>query len=81
LPSPLIETTHHHVEQDGRVWTIDVFDGPPRDLVLAEIATSDIHGTLRAPQWLGEEVTHDPVYRHFEIHAGEPMGWAELGTR
>jgi CYTH domain-containing protein len=50
--------------------------------VLAEIAPSDIHGTLKAPQWLGEEVTQEPVYRHAEIiHAGDRVGSVGLLVR
>ncbi|MCP5401649.1 MAG: CYTH domain-containing protein [Novosphingobium sp.] len=46
----------------GANWEIDVFDGPHRGLVLAEIELAEGGDIPERPGWLGEEVTHEERY-------------------
>lgn len=61
---PLIEKIRHHLMHDGRVWTVDEFQGHRQGMLLAEceLDASDQH--LNLPDWVGLEVTDDPAYRN-----------------
>jgi adenylate cyclase len=60
--SGLIEK-HRHVGVVGEhQWEVDVFLGANAGLVLAEIELDEEGEAFTRPDWLGEEVTHDPRY-------------------
>ena len=59
---PLIEKTRHFVEVGRHTWEIDVFEGDNAGLIVAEIELDDAEETFEQPDWVGEEVTHDPRY-------------------
>ena len=50
------------MERDGHTWEIDVFEGENRGLILAEIELEHRDEAYTRPEWLGEEVSHDPRY-------------------
>ncbi|RMG29402.1 MAG: CYTH domain-containing protein [Gammaproteobacteria bacterium] len=58
----LIEKTRHEVPVGRHVWEIDVFGGANAGLVLAEIELEAADEPFERPEWLGEEVSHDPRY-------------------
>lgn len=68
--APPITKVRHEVEDAGRLWEVDVFDGANAGLVIAETELHDLHEPLVLPAWLGPEVTGDPrlsnnaLYRH-----------------
>jgi adenylate cyclase len=59
---PLIEKVRHIVPLGKHVWEIDVFAGENAGLVVAEIELHDENEAFEKPNWIGDEVTHDPRY-------------------
>ena len=59
---PLIDKTRHHVEHGGHLWEIDEFYGDNAGLIVAEIELESTDESFDMPQWLGDEVSHDPRY-------------------
>lgn len=59
---PLIEKTRYEVPLGAHTWEIDVFEGDNQGLVVAEIELSSPDEAFEHPDWLGDEVSHDPRY-------------------
>jgi adenylate cyclase len=59
---PLIEKTRYRVAWHGVVWEIDEFVGENQGLTIAEVELTDPEQVLDLPNWIGEEVSHDPRY-------------------
>lgn len=58
----MVEKTRHYVEEQGRTWEVDVFDGDNAGLVVAEIELDHEHEQFPLPEWAGKEVSDDPRY-------------------
>jgi adenylate cyclase len=59
-----VEKRRHTISVPGGIAEIDVFDGPLRGLVMADIefdAAADAR-VFKPPAWFGREVTDDPRY-------------------
>lgn len=59
---PLIEKTRYHVRHHDRLWEIDVFAGDNAGLVVAEVELESADAVITLPDWIGEDVSHDPRY-------------------
>ncbi len=59
---PLIDKVRHVVPYGKHIWEIDVFAGENAGLVVAEIELQNEYEAFEKPEWIGEEVTHDPRY-------------------
>ncbi|MBF0097844.1 MAG: CYTH domain-containing protein [Magnetococcales bacterium] len=59
---PLIEKIRYQVEHDGLLWEVDEFRGANAGLLLAEVELGSESEEILLPEWLGEEVSHDPRY-------------------
>lgn len=59
---PLIEKTRYRIPHAGLTWEVDVFAGDNAGLVVAEVELQDERQDIPLPDWVGEEVTHDPRY-------------------
>jgi adenylate cyclase len=59
---PLIHKTRYSLTCFGFRWTVDEFQSPRAGLVLAEIEIPSAECIFGRPDWIGEEVTHDPSY-------------------
>jgi CYTH domain-containing protein len=59
---PLIEKVRYRLEYSGLIWEIDEFGGENAGLILAEVELSDANQAIAIPDWIGEEVSHDPRY-------------------
>lgn len=59
---PWIQKTRYQIEQAGLVWEIDEFAGENSGLILAEVELTDSNQAIALPNWIGEEVSHDPRY-------------------
>jgi adenylate cyclase len=59
---PLIEKRRHRIPYGGMLWEVDEFFGDNAGLVLAEIELESEEQKFHKPDWIGEEVTHDPRY-------------------
>jgi len=58
----VLSKRRHEVLQNGLRWEVDVFDPPHAGLVLAELEAPDAAQAANLPDWVGEEVTGDPLY-------------------
>lgn len=52
----------HRVTVGNHVWDVDEFTGPHQGLWLAEVELSRPDEPFVRPDWIGEEVSHDPRY-------------------
>ena len=59
---PLIDKTRHTQTVRNTVWEVDEFHGDNSGLVVAEVELASEEQPFDRPDWLGEEVTHDPRY-------------------
>ena len=59
---PLIEKKRYRISFEGMVWEVDEFQGENAGLVVAEIELASEDQVFAKPEWIGEEVTHDPRY-------------------
>jgi len=59
---PLIDKTRHYVEHAGHVWEIDEFYGDNAGLMVAEIELNAVDEAFELPEWVGENVSHEPKY-------------------
>ena len=48
-------------------WEVDVFQGDLLGLYLAEVELESLHQNIELPDWVGEEVTHDPQYLNVNL--------------
>ena len=71
----LIEKTRYRIEERGVVFELDVFDGANAGLVVAEVELSHEEEDFFRPEWLGEEVSHDPRYRNSELSSCPYSSW------
>lgn len=60
--SPLIEKYRHKIELNGLVWEVDEFLGENRGLIIAEVELRNADQAIDLPDWIGEDVSHDPRY-------------------
>ena len=59
---PLISKIRHRVTHEGTLWEVDVFGGENAGLVVAEVELTHPEEQVALPDWVGDEVTHDPRY-------------------
>ena len=60
---PVISKTRYYVRDPiHQVWEVDIYKGKNKGLVVAEIELEDARQVVRAPKWIGREVTHDKRY-------------------
>lgn len=57
-----IEKTRYKYVCGGKIWDVDIFHGSNRGLYLAEIELDDPDQAIDFPEWVAEEVSHDPRY-------------------
>ena len=73
---PVIEKRRYHCEHAGHTWEIDVFEGDNAGLVVAEIELGDENEHFECPDWLGEDVSHDPRYYNVSLLKHPFKEWA-----
>jgi CYTH domain-containing protein len=59
---PLLEKKRYALEHQGLTWKIDEFLCANQGLILAEVELAHEEQEIRLPEWVGEEVSHDPRY-------------------
>lgn len=72
---PFIEKMRHYVEHAGHWWEIDIFEGANAGLELAEIELGHEREAFERPDWIGEEVSHDPRYYNNNLVRNPYRGW------
>ena len=71
----LIEKTRYRMDARGVVFEVDVFEGANAGLVVAEVELNHEEEDFFRPEWLGEEVSHDPRYRNSELSSRPYSSW------
>ncbi|MBD1841995.1 CYTH domain-containing protein [Cyanobacteria bacterium FACHB-63] len=59
---PLIEKNRHKIELNGLLWEVDEFLGENCGLIIAEVELRNADQAIDLPDWIGEDVSHDPRY-------------------
>ncbi|MBD2079628.1 CYTH domain-containing protein [Leptolyngbya sp. FACHB-17] len=60
--APLIEKYRHKIELNGLIWEVDEFLGENHGLIIAEVELRNADQAIDLPDWIGEDVSHDPRY-------------------
>lgn len=58
----VIHKTRMRLPQGQHLWEIDVFQGANDGLIVAEIELESEDTPIDLPDWIGEDVSHDPRY-------------------
>ncbi len=59
----VIQKIRYEVRDEfGQTWDVDEFISPNEGLILAEIELTNEHQDISLPDWIGNEVSHDPQY-------------------
>ena len=78
---PLIEKTRYLVRHGKHTWEVDIFEGDNAGLMVAEIELSDEHEPFEKPDWVGEEVSHDPRYYNVSLVEHPYKDWSAKDQR
>jgi adenylate cyclase len=70
-----IEKRRHYVEVGGRTFEVDEFLGDNAGLVVAELELEEAGAAFERPEWLGEEVTHEPRYYNLALASRPYRSW------
>ena len=77
---PLIEKTRYRVRVEGTLWEVDAFAGDNAGLVVAEVELAAEDQPFVRPNWLGDEVTHDPRYFNSNLAVQPYTRWQRGGV-
>ncbi len=72
---PLIEKIRYKITQDNLIWEIDEFQGENKGLIIAEVELQNENQTINIPDWVGEEVSHDPKYYNVNLTKHPYQTW------
>lgn len=70
-----IDKIRYRIPHAGHLWEVDVFSGANQGLVLAEIELASEDEAFARPDWLGEEVSHDPRYFNSQLSRQPFSSW------
>lgn len=74
--SGVIEKLRRVVNYRGTVWEVDEFLGENTGLIVAEVELEHEDQPIHKPDWVGEEVTHDPRYFNSSLSAKPFKLWS-----
>lgn len=57
-----IRKTRYEIPYDNHTWEVDVFEGPLKGLILAELEVKSENEKFTIPDWVTENVSSDPKY-------------------
>jgi CYTH domain-containing protein len=63
----VVEKVRYDVNYEGHLFSVDVFEGENEGLVLAEVELQSEEEGIALPDWIGEEVTHNPRYHNSNL--------------
>lgn len=78
--TPPLAKKRHEIVHAGRLWQVDVFEGPLAGLIVAEVEMESPDAPLVLPDWVGREVTEDRRYRNSFLAGAGPADLAELAA-
>lgn len=70
-----IDKIRYRIPHAGHLWEVDVFSGANQGLVVAEIELASEEEPFSRPDWLGEEVSHDPRYFNSQLSRQPFSSW------
>ena len=73
----LIEKKRYKIPSGNHVWEVDEFFGDNQGLVVAEIELTSEEEAFVKPDWIGEEVSHDPKYINARLVQNPFSSWKE----
>lgn len=75
--APLIEKWRYQLTVGKHLWEIDEFLGDNAGLVLAEIELASETESFVMPQWVDQEVSHDPRYYNANLAKHPYRSWQD----
>ena len=73
--SNVIEKTRHYIEHQNHLWEVDEFHGKNQGLIVAEVELESESETFQRPDWVGDEVSHDPRYYNINLTKTPYENW------
>ncbi len=70
-----VEKTRYKIIYKGKIWEVDEFHGENDGLILAEIELNNEKEIFELPEWIEEEVTHDPRYYNSNLASNPYKQW------
>ncbi|KKD39210.1 MAG: CYTH domain-containing protein [Limnoraphis robusta] len=74
---PFIEKKRHKISFGNLIWEVDEFLGDNQGLIIAEVELSDPNQIIEIPDWISEEVSHDPRYYNSNLVKNPYRQWEE----
>lgn len=71
-----IDKIRYRIPHASHLWEVDVFSGANQGLVVAEIELASEDEPFSRPDWLGEEVSHDPRYFNSQLSRTPFSSWS-----
>ena len=78
---PIIDKHRFTIPFRGFTWEVDEFHGENEGLVVAEIELPSEDAVFEKPDWIGEEVTHDPRYYNSNLVKNPFKDWKKVSSR
>ena len=75
---PLIEKYRTKIEINEITWEVDEFVGENDGLVIAEVELKDENQIIVLPDWIGEEVSGNPIYNNSYLVKNPYKTWQKL---
>jgi len=72
---PIIEKTRYTIPIGDYTWEVDEFHGANERLVMAEVELDREDEKPPLPDWLGQEVSHDPRYYNANLVKNPFKNW------
>jgi adenylate cyclase len=72
---PLVEKKRHRIATHGLIWEVDEFYGDNAGLVVIEVELACATQKVVKPDWVGEEVSHDPRYTNAMLSRYPYCSW------
>lgn len=72
---PIIEKRRYRIPYEGLVWEVDEFLGDNAGLIVAEVELTSEGQVFAKPEWIAEEVTHDPRYFNANLLRNPYIQW------
>ena len=72
---PVIKKHRYSISFSGFTWVVDEFHGENEGLVVAEIELPSEDTQFEMPEWIGEEVTHNPRYFNSNLVKNPFKSW------
>ncbi|MBT2772745.1 CYTH domain-containing protein [Halomonas sp. ISL-60] len=63
----IIKKQRYYINHNGKEWSIDDFEDPKLNFLLAEVELECCTEELDLPEWVGDEVTGDSKYYNYNL--------------